>query len=408
MNSIICGRFVAPLVLVIAIAAFASIAVAQEEAPAEETGSRLGNIYVSFESWVAQPTGLEYFSATVIDPTNPLATKNLEVPYSTNDEVRYQLDYALPSELGNIAVTLYKHKDERDLTLLSPSEFIYGEILAHPLFAGVDNDGLADGFSSATETKLRDMRFDFYRPAFRSPRVAANWFVGWRRVRHSRRFATDYFALVPDFPPLLPPGGYCPDTPENPCPLNPIPDRTRIRSSFEGRGVTVGMDLEFPLWKNQVVLEGDVAVSVMRGKVDTEYASETSLYVYDDFLVLGPPYDEFDDVIIDDQGQVIQILDSIAQYTLPVGLQADSLSTTSEVLEASLGFRWRTPVKRIEVYGGFRQAHYADAGIDLRPKNVTITVTEDGIIVRNIQDVDRTNHSVTYEGFYGGLRIRLY
>jgi hypothetical protein len=410
MNSIICGRYVARLVLLLAIAAATSISVAQEEAPAEETGSRLGNIYFNLESWVSQPTGLEYVPATLINPGSPLETTTLEVPYGTSNEARYQLDYAMPSELGHLVFTLYKHKDDPGLTRLSPAEFIYGATLTNPLFAGVDNDGLADGFASATYTKLRDARIDFYRPAFRSPRVAANWFVGWRRVRFSRSLAADYFGLVPDFPPLLPPGGYCPDPPppDAPCPLNPIPDSAGIKSSFEGRGATVGMDLEFPLWKNTVVLEGDIAISVMRGKVDTEYGSETALYVLDGTEILGPPYDEFDDVLVDDQGVVTYLIDDITQETFTVGLQADGLSTTSEVFEASIGFRWRTPLKRLEVYGGFRQAHYADAAIDLRPKNVTYTVTEDGLEVRNIQDIDEVDRSVTYEGFYGGIRVRLY
>jgi hypothetical protein len=411
MKSFISRRYVAPLVLLLAIAVCASLAIAQEEAPAEETGSRLGNIYLNHEVWVAQPTGLEYFPATLNDPNNPLATQPLETRYGTESEARYQLDYAMPSEIGNLVFTVFKHEDESDLSYFSPAEFIYGETLAHPLFAGVDNDGLADGFASSTFTKLREVRIDFYRPAFRAPRVAANWFVGWRRVRHSRNLAADYYALVPDFPPLLPPGGYCPDPPPPgaPCPLNPIPDKTSIESSFEGRGATIGMDLEFPLWKNKVVLEGDIAVSVMRGKIDTEYTSETSLYVMDDTTILGPPYDEFDDVYIDDNtGQVVQVLDSITQETLTIGLQSGGISTTSEVFEASIGFRWRTPLKRLEVYGGIRQAHYADVGLDLRPKNVTYTVTEDGLEVRNIQDVDQLEHSVTYEGFYGGVRVRLY
>jgi hypothetical protein len=416
MNSIIRGRFVAPLVLVPAIAALASVAVAQEEAPAEETGSRLGNIYIDFEQWVAQPTGLDYFPATLIDPNSPFSSEILAVPHGTDGAPRYRLDYAMPSEIGNLVFTVYTHEDRAALTRFSPAEFIYGETLTQPLFAGVNNDDLADGFASATYTKLRDLRVDFYRPAFRSPRVAANWFVGWRRVRHARRMASDYYALVPDFPPLLPPGGYCPDPGPSgaPCKLNPIRDTSSIRSSFEGRGATIGMDLEFPLWKNNVVLEGDVAVSVMRGKIDTEYTSVTSLYVLDETTILDPPYDEFDDVYIDpDTLQVVQVLDSIDQYTLPVGLQSKGISTTSEVYEASLGFRWRTPLKRLEVYGGIRQSHYADVGLDLRPKNVVIHdpstwITEENELTAHIEDVDRLDHSVTYEGFYGGVRVRLY
>jgi hypothetical protein len=60
------------------------------------------------------------------------------------------------------------------------------------------------------------------------------------------------------------------------------------------------------------------------------------------------------------------------------------------------------------VFAGIRQTHYENVGIDLRPKNVTISVTEEGQIVLNIQDIDQIDRSVTYEGLFGGLRFRLY
>ena len=47
---------------------------AQEEAATEEKeaqGGLLGSIHVEIETWVAQPSGLQYQPATVSDPTPP-------------------------------------------------------------------------------------------------------------------------------------------------------------------------------------------------------------------------------------------------------------------------------------------------------------------------------------------------
>ena len=388
-------------------ALFTTTATAQEEAPAEVEGSRIGNFFVNVESWVAQPTGLQYVSATETDPTDPLQTQLLELDHSTENNARYQLEWQLPSDFGTVRFTTYSHDDDEAMQMFDPSNFIFGEVLNHPLLAGVNNDGLADGFASRARTKLDDDRIDFSRQAFRSPKVVANWFVGWRRVEHSRRHSAEYFALVPGFPPLLPPAGFC----DVPCQLIPRPDLASVRSSYEGRGATVGIELEFPLWKNRVVLESDLSVTLMRGDTSTEYTSENHAYILDigqgDFILLGPPYDEFDDVFIDEGGNIIPILSDISQVDLALGLQSD-VSTDSQVYDASIGVRWRTPYKRLEVFAGIRQTHYENVGIDLRPKNVTISVTEEGQIVRNIQDIDQIDRSVTYEGLFGGLRFRLY
>jgi len=112
-------------------------------------------------------------------------------------------------------------------------------------------------------------------------------------------------------------------------------------------------------------------------------------------------------VFIDESGNIIPILDDISQNDVSLGLQSD-VSTNSQAYDASIGFRWRTPYKRLEVFGGIRQTHYENVGVELRPKNVTITFTEDGDVVRTIQDIDQIDRSVTYEGLFGGLRFRLY
>jgi len=385
---------------------------AQEEAPAEETTNRLGNFFFSYETWVAQPVGLGYHPATVNDTETFFSSQALNIEHGTNDTARYELEYQLPSNSGSFSLSLFDHEDSEDLSRFDPANFIFGQTMSFPLYAGVNNDGLADAFISSSGTTLRDWSLEFSRDAFHTRLVSGQWSIGWRRVEHSRQLATDYFALVPGFGALLPPGPACLiDLPDNPaCRLDPLPDSASFFSKFEGRGATIGLDLEFPLWKNKLVLEGGIGISVMRGKTDTSYLAENHVYILEfegEAFILGPPYDEFE-IVLDGGGEPIALIDFISQFRVPISMQSSGVSTTAEVFDAELGVRWRTPLKRLEVYAGMRQTHYDNVGLDLRPQGTTETFTEDGFVIINVQEIKETPRSVTYEGFYGGVRIRLY
>jgi hypothetical protein len=275
--------------------------------------------------------------------------------------------------------------------------------LALPLFAGVDNDGFADAFISLAATKLRETRVEYVNKAFNSPRIQGRWFVGWRRVDFSRTLSAQYDALAPDIPPLLPPSGFCAE----PCPLTPRPDLAGTHSRFEGRGIDAGLDVEIPLWKTRVVLEGSAGVSVLRGDLTTQYNSTTYVYVDDFGSILAPPYDEFDDILLIGDNAV-PYLTFIDQLSLTSGLTSSSLSQTAAVYDLALGFRWRTPFERLEVYGGLRQSYYDNIAAEIRPRNVTFNVNSEGVPLFNFTDATRTEYSVAYEGFYGGVRFRLY
>lgn len=387
---------------------------AQEEAPPEDTGSRLGNVYVDFGTWVAQPTGLQYVPATMLDASGDVQfQRNLEVDHGTSDKTHWAIDYDMPADLGRFSFEYYKHDDMEQFGMLSPAQFVFGEAIAHNVFAGYRNDTLADGFLSRTLTELREFRIDYTREAYRSPRVAVDWFVGWRRVEHSRQIDASYFALAPDLPPVLPPNcSACPD-------LDPLPDTAGRTSSYEGRGATVGMDIEFPLWRNDVVFEGEIAVTVMRGDLTARYQATNSYYVLAqdipgraagilclDDATCDDDYELFDDVI--ENGQPIFVGDRIAQRQASIGVISDGSSLTNLVVENSLGFRWRTPYRRLEVFAGFRQTRYDDIAIDLQPTVAASAPDDDLEISLATTALRETARSVTYEGFYGGVTFRLY
>jgi hypothetical protein len=415
MNSIFCRRSVAPVALLLAIAVPAPIVLAQEEAPAEETGNRLGNIFLDIGTWVAQPSGLQYTPATRVDPTSPFATQtNLEIPHGTNDEAQYRVEYRLPSNMGSFEFRVYKHEDNSNLDGFSPAAFLFGEALTHNLYAGLNNDGLADAFRSRSRTKMREWRIDYRRQAFRTPRVAADWFVGWRRVKHSRDLRADYFALVPGLPVILPPACdlNCPD-------LSPESDFASTRSQFEGRGATAGIDLQFPLWKNEVVFEGGASISVLRGDLNSRYEALNTYYIEttgtgnfvrilcDTPSACAADYETFDDVFLDGTTVIYQA-ERIAQRDAAFAVQRANSAQTSLVIENHLGFRWRTPYKRLEVFGGFRQTRYDDVALELRPTVSALDPNSDGEVVLVTTGVNETERSVTYEGFFGGVTFRLY
>jgi len=303
--------------------------------------------------------------------------------------------------------------------------------LTHSLWAGVNNDGLSDGFIADTYTKLRDTRLDFQRPAFRTSKMSADWFLGWRRVAHDRNHEATYYALVPDIPALIPPSVDC----ETGCPdLSPSPDFAQLSSSYEGRGPTAGLDVHLPLWRDKIMFEGGIAFTVMRGKTDASYRAINNLYVLDmqtESIILGPPYDEFayftdaaitqicatPDQDLDGDGvpdcgiAPLPASDSIREAQAGFGLETTSRSTTSDVFEINLGFSWQA-LKWLGVNLGFRSARYTGVGVELRPKVSTFVpnddLPEEDVLVLNVEDVDEVDRSVTYEGFYFGLVFRIF
>ncbi len=386
---------------------------AQEEAQdSEESTKRIGNFYIDLGSWVAQPVGMGLVPATEVDLSGSGSgtlsqSRSLEIQHGTEDKFQSRLEYRLPNKMGSVFISLYDHDEDTGMNRSSPGQFIYGEALTHSLFAGFASDTLADTFVSAATSDLRDFRIDYSREAFRSPRVSGDWFVGWRRVEHARQIVADYFAVVPGLPPILPPA--CVDCLN----LDPLPDSASAYSTYEGRGLTGGFDLEFPLWKNRLVLEGGAALTVMRGDIEANYQATNSFYILTDvdgtqYLVCGTPtfcdeqYALFDDVIFNSEGQPYHIADNIVQGTTGVALTRNA-SLSSQVLENYLGFRWRTPYNRLEVFGGFRQTRYDDVALELRP-----TVIASDVIEATVTAVHEEYESVTYEGFYGGVTFRLY
>jgi len=367
------------LLLVLTTVAF-PVGAQETEGDEEETG--FGEIFAEIGVWGAQPTGLEYHAATEADPGNPFNTMLLNPAHGTESAFRYRGGFEFARNVGAVIFTWYAQEETTAESRFRPGEFVFGELTAHPLFAGYADNGLADGFSQTTDTLLRDFRGDFYRTAFRSGRVEARWFAGYRRIHFQRRHGVEYYGLVPDFPAFVPP--LTEPRPD----LDPLPDETFTESWYIGRGVEAGMDFVAPLWRDRVSLEAGFAGAALRGKTTTQYRSTTHAYLLDGFVVGQDLY--LFDFFVDD----------IVQADYEIGLKDKSRPQSGSIIEAYFGFRARL-TKNLELFGGFRNAHYEGVGLDLKPKEIVVTPAS-----VNVQDVTETVRSATYEGLYGGVAVR--
>lgn len=354
---------------------------AQEgNASEDDEDSKWVRIYLEAGVWNSQIAGAEYYPATMNDPQNPVGTDLLTYDDDKSTAARYRAGFLLKKNLGEIIGTWYARRDPVEMSMTRPGNFIFGEIQAHGLYYGYRNDGLADGFNGEAATVLRDLRIDYMRTAFKSKRVIGKWFVGYRRVSHKREHYVEYLALTPDLPPVIPP------SPSIDEPLDPRSDTASITSDYIGRGVEAGMEFRIPMWKDRLFLEADFLGASMRGKSTTSYTSTTHYYTVDGAFLAPSDYDDAWENVPDD----------IVQQDYLIGLQSQSLPTSSQIFEASLGIRGRV-WSTLELFLGFRSAQYQNFGVDLRPK---VTFTATGLAVQDVEEIDR---SATYEGFYTGL-----
>jgi hypothetical protein len=349
---------------------------AQDDEPEEDDGRV--HLMAQIEIWAAQPAGLDFTPATRINPDNPFDTQLHTFDWESEAAARYRAGFELPGNYGAVILTWFAQRQESTLAASSPGQFVFGETMAHPLYAGFSNDGLADAYSADAAAVLRDFRIDYYRTAFESSKVSAKWFVGWRRVQHKRNIWVEYPALAAPIPPLIPPFVSQPRDD-----LQPGADYVEEYSYWEGRGINAGMDFTMPLFENKFSLIGGFDIAALRGKVDTSYSSSTYYYAYNG-EVLSPPYEELDDP---------NLVSGVTQEVSEIGLRSQSRSTSSGIIEGYIGAQWDA-TRWLNVQLGFRSSYYNNVGVELRPKVVT---SEGGL---NVQDVSETDYSVTYEGFF--------
>ncbi len=362
---------------------------------AESKSSRkIGRFYVEGGVWFAQPSGLEFQPAIAYQ--NGVEALILEMPFESETPPRWRFAWEIPDGLGEIIGTYFGYTQEQSLTASAPGQYVYGEIEAFPLYAGAFDNGLADGFAAQARTQVRETRFDFAREVWNGPHVRGKWFAGFRLLSQKWSLHTQYYSLVqpPElFPPVFPPRAD----------LAPLPDVASNDSDYTGRGLEGGLELRFPFDdRGRFSIEAGFSVAAMRGTLRTETFAQTHYYLLTfegERYVLAPPFDIFTQQILpSDGGEPVDAITYITQESAAIALTGNSVSRSSFAVDAYLGFRWKI-WHELELFGGYRDQQYDDAGETIRPASAT--VLPNGSV--NVQSVTRTPISTTYEGFYLGV-----
>lgn len=400
-----------PLCLFAAFAAtLAQEGVAPEAKPPKQD-RRMGTLFAEVSGWWVQPQGLEYtpvsedYLVTFDSIAFPKGLKSLGAVGVTLDhdyqvEFRLKAGYALRDNHGEFSVTFWKLDDESYRAAFRPGAFVFGETLAAPYRAGAFEDGWADGFDAVARTKTQDVRVDYGRVAFSSPRAVGKWFVGYRNVLHDRSIVTSYYALAPNLPPLLPPL----TTPRPD--LDPLPDRARVESELQAQGLEGGMDFVFPI-KGRFSVETGLSIAVLRGTLKTEYSSSNHYYALLDgegqiIRILEPPFDEFEQRQDPTNPNSAPLVDRIRQFSLVTGYTVPRESTSPLIVEAYLGFRAKLWKDYLEMFAGVRNIRMSRVGADAQP----LAVGQNSLRRQIVQGVSRVEHDADFEGYYLGLAVR--
>ena len=221
------GRAVATGVL-LALLAAPTVHAQVEEAAAPPSGEPeiegLGRIFVEASAWLAQPAGADVTLTVRQDLNTGLTNAVEQAPFGAESRMRYRAGFEFRDNIGKIVGTWFATQHEGVRNELTPAIFQFATTNVFPEFPGVFDDGLADGYVSAYGLTTRDLRLTFYRDFQRTKRVKARWFVGYRRMSHTRSVDTSYYALAANLPPFLQPVSG-----PNPA-LEPAADRGQTRT----------------------------------------------------------------------------------------------------------------------------------------------------------------------------------
>jgi hypothetical protein len=379
---------------------------AEADAQAGDEGKRV-YWFVEASDWVSQPEGLEYAPASQRDTNGGTVTSLASMPQGTENRIRYRAGFSIHKNVGEVVGTWYSHAQNSELARYTPGQFAYGILPMYPLYAGINDDGLADGFLAETQTKLRDMRLDFRRIGFQSSKIVARWFVGYRMVQHTRTLDGEYYSLFPVYQgQALPPILFPQPTPNN-NPLAAGADTAHLASQFEGGGLEAGVDLTFPLSRS-LSIETGFSIASLQGRLATQYGSTSHFYAMMSMpsrleidYIMAPPFDEFNSV--DAQGN--SLIGAIQQFALPINVETDD-SAGAQILESYLELRWKA-WRGLEVFGGYRSARYTGVGADVKPGQINwYRDPNTKVITVTVPSFTREDHSVNYQGLYGGVSYK--
>jgi hypothetical protein len=360
---------------------------------------RWGGLTIAADAWSPMQANQDDEIAIFNDTLQN--TRVLDMPSDATTREHIRVTYHLPKDMGSIRFEYDSMRHEAFAKIFDPGNFVYGELHVIPFFAGLRDDGLADGLDATSVNKTREFRVEYEATAFESPRAKGTYHVGYHTVDNAWELDTNYYALLPTFPPFLPPN-FSPDF--NPTFLFPIPDSARSTSDFTGSGLGGGFEVEFKLHP-RVSLWGDISLGVLRGNVDTRYASTTSAYFLRDEA--GNILLTFEEVLAIIAAEHLPDPDGtnqtelITQGTFTTGVALRNRTRMVYEFDVSMGIDfkiWRSLVGTV----GLRELGYVDVTSDVRRGTPVLQPT--GTV--NLERVEENDKSAGYEGFFIGLSYR--
>jgi hypothetical protein len=307
----------------------------------------------------------------------------------------YRATWTLPHQIGAIEFAYDAIKNTSPLERLEPGTFDFGELLVLQTFAGVADNGYADGFRAEAVTKSRRFRVEYAHTAFESPRVKGTWHAGLHFLGHSKDVQATYFALAPNLPPILPPSNV------NPATLAPAPDFAQWQSDFSGTGVGAGLDLQYHVHP-RVDVVGGFSLGVASGKQKLQYRSRTQFYLFTDPVTHQSFIPTIDELILI-LGDVTEI-PGLVQLQAAGSLIEDNTSQAVEDFEAYLGVEgkvWRT----LRLFLHVRSLVFVNAATELKPTSVAFASTTTGFAY-SIRSYDVSQRSAAYQGVVLGVSYR--
>jgi hypothetical protein len=243
---------------------------------------------------------------------------------------------------------------------------------------GVFDDGLSDGVQSEALRRSREFRLEYQNKAFDIKWARGTWSAGYRELSHERALGISYFAIVPNFPPLVPPATA---NDSDAIRLAPSPDTVSQSSSFSGHGLGASLDVEFPLHPRVAIISG-LSIALIPGRAEGTYTSTS--YFYSDVRVPDVPLTA---------AQLIEYMTNPsppggAQPELPLPPRIEDLRQDSRTTALN-STATRMLAQSYDVYFG---VSYLNVGEYVVPKPD--------------HSVERTNLNASYEAYSVGLSYR--
>jgi hypothetical protein len=345
---------------------------------------RWGGFTISLAGWSPALIGADDVIAVSL-PTSGAYPHPITIPSSSSIRESWMVAYHLPQNMGSI-VGHYDSMHTEDSTFVeTPGQFDIGESLASPVVRGAFDDGLADAVDGSSTTKTRETRLEYSNTAWEGKHTRATWGAGVRNVDHNELLQVNYYALVPNLPPVIPP---IVDVARDPAQWQPIPDKVTLQTDYSGTGVGVSLDVEFKLHPRFSIISG-LSLGLLRGKSTSTYKSLNGFYVSSfggETHYITPQ----EMVTILQTGTQNEIL-AVSQQYLFTAYYAPNVSQAGQTFDGYVGVQsmvWRG----LRVFATFRDMYYQNVGMDqvLNP-NLTVTTT---------------SKSVGYEGYKIGASIR--